>query len=186
MQFHDQFRDVLLNPSLIIEVLSASTEVFDRGEKFRRYRTWLPTLQDYLLVAQDKPLIDHYHRVEAHRWEFVSVEGLKRVHLESLHCTLQLADVYDVSCSLPKTLSSGATGRKLKRARWLAKQFWSAGDHLLSCNSDKDRSDVRALIRINLLARNLLEGTQFAQDYQTLWRQVQGSQSNEDDSRSCF
>jgi Uma2 family endonuclease len=59
MQFHDQCCDVLLNPLLIIEVLFASTEAFDRGEKFRHYRTWLPTLMDYLLVAQDKPLIDH-------------------------------------------------------------------------------------------------------------------------------
>jgi len=96
MQFHDQVRDVLLNPSLIIEVLSPSTEAFDRGEKFRRYRTWLPTLQDYLLVAQDKPLIDHYHRVEENRWELVPREGLEAsLHLESVHCPLQLADVYD-------------------------------------------------------------------------------------------
>jgi Uma2 family endonuclease len=96
MQFHDQVRDVLLNPSLIIEVLSPSTEAFDRGEKFRRYRTWLPTLQDYLLVAQDKPLIDHYHRVEENRWELVPREGLEaRLHLESVHGTLRLADVYD-------------------------------------------------------------------------------------------
>ena len=96
MQFHDQVRDVLLNPSLIIEVLSPSTEAFDRGEKFRRYRTWLPTLQDYLLVAQDKPFIDHYHRVEENRWELVPREGLEAsLHLESVHCTLRLADVYD-------------------------------------------------------------------------------------------
>ena len=96
MQFHDQVRDVLLNPSLIIEVLSPSTEAFDRGEKFRRYRTWLPTLQDYLLVVQDKPLIDHYHRVEENRWELVPREGLEAsLHLESVHCTLRLADVYD-------------------------------------------------------------------------------------------
>ena len=96
MQFHDQVRDVLLNPSLIIEVLSPSTEAFDRGEKFRRYRTWLPTLQDYLLVAQDKPFIDHYHRVEENRWELVSREGLEaNLYLESVHCTLRLADVYD-------------------------------------------------------------------------------------------
>ena len=96
MQFHDQVRDVLLNPSLIIEVLSPSTEAFDRGEKFRRYRTWLPTLQDYLLVAQDKPLIDHYHRVEENRWELVPREGLEaNLYLESVHCTLRLADVYD-------------------------------------------------------------------------------------------
>ena len=96
MQFHDQVRDVLLNPSLIIEVLSPSTEACDRGEKFRRYRTWLPTLQDYLLVAQDKPLIDHYHRVEENRWELVPREGLEAsLYLESVHCTLRLADVYD-------------------------------------------------------------------------------------------
>ena len=96
MQFHNQCRDVLLNPALIVEVPSASTEAFDRGEKFRRYRTWLPTLQDYLLVAQDKPLLDHYHRVEENRWELVSIEGLAaHLHLESMHCTLRLADVYD-------------------------------------------------------------------------------------------
>jgi Uma2 family endonuclease len=96
MQFHDQFRDVLLNPTLIIEVLSPSTEAFDRGEKFRRYRTWLPTLQDYLLVAQDQPFIDHYHRVEGNRWELVAVEGLAAsLYLEFMHCTLRLVDVYD-------------------------------------------------------------------------------------------
>ena len=96
LQFHDQFRDVLLNPTLIVEVLSDSTEAFDRGEKFRRSRTWLPTLTDYLLVSQDKPLIDHYHRVEANRWELVSIEGFDAsLHLALLNCTLRLADVYD-------------------------------------------------------------------------------------------
>ena len=96
MQFHDQFRDVLLNPTLIIEVLSESTEAFDRGEKFWRYRTWLPTLTDYLLVTQNKPLIDHYHRVEEKRWELVSIEGLDAsLHLTSIQCTLLLTDVYD-------------------------------------------------------------------------------------------
>ncbi len=64
MQCHDQFCDVLLNPTLIVAVLSPSTEACDRGAKFWRYRTWLPTLTDYLLVAQDKPLIDHDHHVE--------------------------------------------------------------------------------------------------------------------------
>ena len=96
LQFHDARRDVLLNPTLIIEVLSDSTEAFDRGDKFRRYRAWLPTLMDYLLVAQDRPLIDHYHRVEDNRWELVSVEGLaSSLHLVSINCTLQLAEVYD-------------------------------------------------------------------------------------------
>lgn len=96
LQFHDQFRDVLLNPTLIVEVLSESTEAFDRGEKFRRYRTWLPTLMDYLLVAQDKLLIDHYHRVEENRWELVSIEGIEAsFRLEVLNCTLRLVDIYD-------------------------------------------------------------------------------------------
>jgi hypothetical protein len=62
----------------------------------RRYRTWLPTLTDYLLVAQDRPLLDHYHRVEENKWELVSIEGLDTsLHLVSIHCMLQLADVYD-------------------------------------------------------------------------------------------
>jgi Uma2 family endonuclease len=105
MQFHDQFRDVLLNPSCIIEVLSDSTEAFDRGEKFRRYRTWLPTLTDYLLVAQDKPLLDHYHRVEQNRWELVSLETLDvSLHLESIHYTLRLADVYERIVFPPEAL----------------------------------------------------------------------------------
>ncbi len=46
---------MLLNPTVIIEVLSPSTEGFDRGEKFQRYRHWLPTLTDYVLVAQHQP-----------------------------------------------------------------------------------------------------------------------------------
>ena len=61
-QYHDQAQDVLLNPTVIVEVLSPSTEAFDRGDKFHRYRRWLPTLTDYVLVAQDRPVIDHYQR----------------------------------------------------------------------------------------------------------------------------
>jgi Uma2 family endonuclease len=62
MQFHDAVQDVLLNPTLLVEVLSPSTEGYDRGDKFRRYRTWLPTLTDYVLVDQAQPAIDHFHR----------------------------------------------------------------------------------------------------------------------------
>jgi Uma2 family endonuclease len=61
-QYHDQARDVLLNPTVIVEVLSPSTEIFDRGDKLYRYRRWLPTLTDYVLVAQDRPVIDYYQR----------------------------------------------------------------------------------------------------------------------------
>ena len=57
-KYLDEYKDVLTNPTVIIEVLSPTTGEFDRGEKFIRYRTYLPSLQDYLVVAQDKPLIE--------------------------------------------------------------------------------------------------------------------------------
>jgi Uma2 family endonuclease len=95
-QYHDQIRDVLLNPTVIGEVLSPSTEAFDRGEKFLRYRAWLSTLTDYLLVAQHRPLIDHYHRQEDSTWTLRALEGLHaHVHLETIGCTVPLADVYE-------------------------------------------------------------------------------------------
>src|SRR5438093_13754986 len=96
MQFHDTVQDVLLNPTVIIEVLSPSTEAFDRGEKFRRYRTWLPTLADYILVAQDQPLVEHYHRQEDGTWALRALEGLHaQLHVPSIGCMVVLADVYD-------------------------------------------------------------------------------------------
>src|ERR687887_67225 len=96
LQFHDQARDVLLNPTVIVEVLSPSTEAFDWGEKFRRYRTWLPTLTDYVLVAQDRPLIDHYRRQEDDTWVLRALEGLQaRMHLVTIGCTVPLTDVYE-------------------------------------------------------------------------------------------
>jgi Uma2 family endonuclease len=96
MQFHGQAQDVLANPKAIVEVLSPSTEAFDRGEKFRRYRAWLPTLTDYVLVAQDCPVIDHYHRGDDALWTLQTLEGLEaRLHLEGISCTVPLADVYE-------------------------------------------------------------------------------------------
>jgi Uma2 family endonuclease len=95
-QYHDQARDVLLNPTVIVEVLSPSTEVFDRGDKLHRYRRWLPTLTDYVLVAQDRPIIDHYQRTPTGRWELETLEGLNAyLHLPSINCTVPLADVYE-------------------------------------------------------------------------------------------
>ena len=104
MQFHSQAEDVLVNPKVIVEVLSPSTEAFDRGEKFRRYRAWLPTLTDYVLVAQDQPVIDHYQRTptgtpapqEQTRWELETLEGLDaHLHLPSIACTVPLTEVYE-------------------------------------------------------------------------------------------
>lgn len=96
MKFHDEHRDVLLNPTIIMEVLSPATETFDRGEKWVRYQTWLPSLTDYLLVSQAKPLIEHYRRQPDRAWLYSLVSGLEgSVSLASIGCTLRLAAVYD-------------------------------------------------------------------------------------------
>lgn len=93
---HEEYTDILLNPTVIIEVLSESTELFDRTEKFRRYCTHLETLTDYILIAQDEPLIDSYHKTNAGRWEWSWVEGLENdLSITSINCHLHLADVYD-------------------------------------------------------------------------------------------
>lgn len=95
-QYHDQARDVLINPTLLIEVLSPSTASYDRGEKFYRYRTWLESLTDYVLVAQDAPAIDHYHREAPDVWRLRTVTGLEAfLHVETLQWTVALADVYE-------------------------------------------------------------------------------------------
>ncbi len=95
-KFHDKYRDVLLNPKVIFEVVSTSTEAFDRGEKFIRYRTWLPTLTDYILVAQDKPMIEHYRRQPNGEWALATVSGLDAsLNIESIGCELKLSEVYD-------------------------------------------------------------------------------------------
>jgi Uma2 family endonuclease len=95
-KFHDKYRDVLLNPNVIIEVLSKSTEAFDRGEKFIRYRTWLTTLTDYILVSQDKPMIEQYRRQSDGEWVLSTLDGLDAVlKIESIGCSLKLREVYD-------------------------------------------------------------------------------------------
>lgn len=92
---HDEQGDVITNPTVIFEVLSPSTEKYDRGEKFLRYRTEIETLQDYVLIAQDKPLIEHFSRQPDGTWAHVEVNGLTSVlPLPSIDCQIALADVY--------------------------------------------------------------------------------------------
>ena len=94
-EYHDEFRDVILNPQVIVEVLSESTEQFDRGEKFHRYQLWNPTLTDYILVSQDKPLVEHYIRQADGSWKFYFYDGLEREFtIESINSRLKLADIF--------------------------------------------------------------------------------------------
>ncbi|MDD5036492.1 MAG: Uma2 family endonuclease [Methylococcaceae bacterium] len=95
-KFHDERRDVLLNPTLIIEVLSPGTELFDRGEKFRRYRTCLESLQDYVLVSSASPMVELFQRQAGGFWLYSAVTGLEaRVALPSIGCELSLAEIYE-------------------------------------------------------------------------------------------
>lgn len=94
-RFEDDGRDTLLNPVVLIEVLSPSTENYDRGKKFQHYRT-LESLQEYILIAQDARHIEHYRRQADNQWlltDFTQADGV--IELPSIACTLALADVYE-------------------------------------------------------------------------------------------
>jgi Uma2 family endonuclease len=94
-EFEDEHVDTLLNPTVVIEVLSPSTERYDRGRKWEQYRQ-IPALAEYLLIAQDQPLIEHYARQQSGFWLFSDAKALdESVDLVSVGCTLPLAEVYD-------------------------------------------------------------------------------------------
>jgi Uma2 family endonuclease len=93
--FHDEQRDVITNPTTIFEVLWRSTEAYDRGAKSLRYRTEIETLQDYVLVSQDRPRIEHFSRQPDDTWPCSEITGLTEVlSLPSIDCKIALADVY--------------------------------------------------------------------------------------------
>ena len=93
--FYDKQRDVLINPRVVIEVLSPTTERYDRGKKFLRYQQ-NSSLTDYVMIAQAYPSIEHYARRGDGSWLYsVTTELTASVPLESIECRLPLADVYD-------------------------------------------------------------------------------------------
>lgn len=83
--------ETLLNPTLVVEVLSPGTEAYDRGPKFERYQR-MPSIQEIVFVAQDKPRIERYRRHEA-VWLYESVDGLQ-AQIEILGAPIRLAEVY--------------------------------------------------------------------------------------------
>ncbi|HKQ07551.1 MAG TPA: Uma2 family endonuclease [Blastocatellia bacterium] len=95
-KFLDEHLDVVLNPQVIIEVLSPSTESFDRSEKFRRYLRYNPTLTDYVMVSQAEPAIDHFRRMSSGEWVYLPIEGLEdSLTLSSIDCVIRLSEIYD-------------------------------------------------------------------------------------------
>lgn len=94
-QFHDDRRDVLTNPRVLVEVLSPSTEEFDRGKKRILYQT-IESLTDYVLIAQDAPQVEHWVRRADDQWLVSTVQGPDaRLALESIGCALDLSEIYD-------------------------------------------------------------------------------------------
>ncbi len=94
-EYHDNHRDVLTNPTVIFEVLSRSTAAYDRGEKSLRYRTHIASLQDLILVAQDKPHLERYARQQDGSWVQTELDGLNDLLvLDSIDCQLSLAEIY--------------------------------------------------------------------------------------------
>ncbi len=93
-QFEDDCFDTLLNPTVIFEVLSPSTENYDRGEKFANYRT-VDSLEDYFLVSQERQIIERFTRQADGRWILEVYSGSDAVvELKLNDCTFNLADVY--------------------------------------------------------------------------------------------
>ena len=94
-QFDDEQKDALLSPTVIIEVLSASTEGYDRGEKFEHYRK-LESLREYVLISQEKPHVERYLRQPDNHWLLSDTSSLQdTVQISSINCSLALAEIYD-------------------------------------------------------------------------------------------
>jgi Uma2 family endonuclease len=89
--FDDTENDTLLNPTLIIEVLSPSTEAYDRGRKFEHYAS-IPSLQEYVLVNQDQPSVQLYQRIPGDSWRYISHSGIEAtVNFTAVNASLALA-----------------------------------------------------------------------------------------------
>ncbi|MEG3847582.1 Uma2 family endonuclease [Microcoleus sp. herbarium19] len=96
-EFNGSRTDEILNPLLIVEVLSPSTEAYDRGEKFRKYRS-LASFCEYLLVSQTEPYIEQYHNLDresSDRWQWQVYDRIDRaIELHSLNIELPMSEVY--------------------------------------------------------------------------------------------
>jgi Uma2 family endonuclease len=94
-RFAGDERDVILNPTLIAEVLSDSTAAYDRGKKFLSYQQ-IDSLQEYLLISQDEIIVEHYVRQSNATWLYTKAVGLEEtLTLPSITCEVALRDIYN-------------------------------------------------------------------------------------------
>ena len=93
LQFNDGREDEILNPLIIIEVLSPSTQKYDRTDKFEMYRS-IPSLCEYLLIRQDRPFVERYTK-QINGWLFSDFDGLEySILLESIKIELAMTKIY--------------------------------------------------------------------------------------------
>ncbi len=93
-QRHDDRDDEVLNPCFLVEVLSPSTELFDRADKFRFYRS-IPEFAEYLLVRQDESFITHFWKLDDSNWQFCDYsDRLGAIALKTLPVTLPITQIY--------------------------------------------------------------------------------------------
>ncbi len=93
-QLSDDYKDTLLNPSVVFEILSDSTEAFDRGKKIAAYRR-IASLREYILVSQTEPSVERYSRNLEGQWTLTEFSGIGAVcTLPSISCDISLADLY--------------------------------------------------------------------------------------------
>lgn len=104
-RFEDAHVDTLTNPNLIVEVLSDSSEAYDRGDKFAQYRS-LPSMTDFVLVAQTAVRIEHFRRQSDGKWLLTIVGPGERLTLESLGVAIAVDRVY-LKVSLPTPPAPG-------------------------------------------------------------------------------
>lgn len=92
-RFHPNGRDTLVNPRLVVEVLSSSTEAYDRGAKLAHYQS-IATLEEYVLVTQTSKRVEHFRRLETGQWLLSVSEGDGMLVLPGLGCEVPLAEIY--------------------------------------------------------------------------------------------
>ena len=109
-QFRDKRKDTILNPVLIIEVLSPSTEAYDRGFKFAQYRK-LETLEEYVLVSQSEPHVEVFRRQHSGDWLLSEWSGMDATcRFSSLDCSVALAEIYDKVTFTPEETGHPSPG----------------------------------------------------------------------------
>ena len=91
--FDDDKTDILLNPQVIVEVLSEATEDYDRGTKFKNYRT-IPSFVDYVLVSQTEVLVEHHLRQPDGSWLMREHRAGQRIELVSIGCAVDVDELY--------------------------------------------------------------------------------------------